>query len=122
VATDRLCDLEDSACMAMDVEIELRVPSLTQPKDGDAPKKVINNTSVRFRKVIQVPSFPQPGSTLQLDTNAGTSFECTINRADWHAEKDMFVLSCRYVNKRITQREYDALLNDPAWQMTLLPE
>src|SRR3990170_4707437 len=50
---------EDSACMAMDVEIELRVPSLTQPKDGDSPKKVINNTAVRFRKVINVPAFPQ---------------------------------------------------------------
>lgn len=108
--------------MAMDVEIELRVPSLTQPKDGDTPKKVINNTSVRFRKVIQVPAFPQPGSTLQLGTSSGSTFECTITRADWHHEKDMFVLSCRYVNKRITQPEYEALVNDPGWQLTLLPE
>jgi hypothetical protein len=108
--------------MAMDVEIELRVPSLTQPKDGDTPKKVINNTSVRFRKVINVPAFPQPGSTLQLGTSSGSTFECTITRADWHHEKDMFVLACRYGNKRITRDEYDALINDPGWQVTLLPE
>ena len=97
--------------MAMDVEIELRVPSLTQPKDGDTPKKVIN-----------VPAFPQPGSTLQLGTSSGSTFECTITRADWHHEKDMFVLACRYGNKRITRDEYDALMNDPGWQVTLLPE
>ena len=108
--------------MAMDVEIELRVPSFTQPKDGDTPKKVINNTSVRFRKVIQVPKFPQPGSTLTLDTSSGSTFECTITRADWHHEKDMFVLACRYLNKRITQTEYEAILNDPGWMQTFLPE
>lgn len=118
----RLTYLEDSARMAMDVEIELRVPSLTQPKDGDTPKKVINNTSVRFRKVIHVPAFPQPGSTLQLGTSSGSTFEATITRADWHHQKDMFVLACRYVNKRITRDEYEALVNDPGWQVTLLPE
>src|SRR5829696_1554515 len=106
----------------MDVEIELRVPSLTQPKVDDAPKKVINNTSLRLRKVIQIPAFLQPGSTLQLNTSSGFTFECTIARADWHEQKNMFVLACRYVNKRITMQEYEALMNDPEWQKTLLPE
>jgi hypothetical protein len=46
----------------MDVEIELRIPTLTLNKEDDVPGKV-DNTHVRFKKVIQVPAFPPPGST-----------------------------------------------------------
>jgi hypothetical protein len=106
----------------MDVEIELRVPSLTQPKVDDSPKKIINNTSLRLRKVIVVPAFVQPGSTVQLTAGSGLTFECTVTRADWHEQKNMFVLACRYANKRITMSEYEALMNDPEWQKTFLPE
>jgi hypothetical protein len=108
--------------MPQDVEIELRVPSLTAPKVDDEPRKVINNTSLRLRKVIEVPAFPKPGTTLQMTAGSGFTFECTITRADWHEGKNMFVLSCRYVNKRITMAEYETLMNDPEWQQTLLPE
>jgi hypothetical protein len=106
--------------MEMDVEIELRIPTLMVKNEDNTPAKV-DNTSVRFRKVIQVPAFPPPGSTLQLDTNSGLAFECTIARADWHEEKQLFVVACRYPNKRIRQEEYEALLNDPAWHRTELP-
>jgi hypothetical protein len=106
--------------MVMDVEIELRIPTLMVKGEDDSPAK-IDNTSVRFRKVIQVPAFSPPGSTLQLNTSSGFAFECTISRADWHDEKQLFVLTCRYPNKRIFQHEYEALLNDPEWRKTELP-
>ena len=106
--------------MVMDVEIELRIPTLTVNKADDTPGK-IDNTHVRFKKVIQVPAFPPPGSTIQLTAGADLAFECTIARADWHEEKQLFVLSCKYPRQRIFKREYEILLNDPEWKRTELP-
>jgi hypothetical protein len=105
--------------MVMDVEIELRIPTLTVTKEDDARGK-IDNTHVRFTKVIQVPAFPPPGSTIQLTTGGDLAFECTVARADWHEEKQLFVLSCKYPKQRIFQNEYEALLNDPEWKRTEL--
>ena len=104
----------------MDVEIELRIPTLTvKPEDGAAGR--IDNRLVRFRKVIQVPVFPPPGSTIALTASTDFAFECIIARADWHEEKQKFVLSCKYPRQRIFPHEYEALLNDPQWQRTEFP-
>ena len=106
--------------MVMDVEIELRIPTLTLNKDDVTPGRV-DNTHVRFKKVIQVPAFPPPGSTIQLTAGSDLAFECTIARADWHEEKQLFVLSCKYPRPRIFQHEYETLLNDPEWRRIELP-
>lgn len=106
--------------MEMDVEIELRIPTLTITKEDDEPGK-IDNTHVRFKKVIQVPAFPPPGSTIKLTAGTDLAFECTVARADWHEEKQLFVVACKYPRQRIFQREYESLINDPAWQRTELP-
>jgi hypothetical protein len=106
--------------MVMDVEIELRIPTLTVNREDDAPGK-IDNTHVRFKKTIQVPAFPPPGSTIKLTAGSDLAFECTVARADWHEEKQMFVLSCKYPRQRIFQREYESLLSDPEWKRTELP-
>lgn len=106
--------------MEMDVEIELRIPTLTLDKDEDNPAK-IDNTHVRFKKVIRVPAFPPPGSTIELTAGSDLSFECDIVRADWHEEKQLFVLSCKYPKQRIVQSEYETLLNDPEWKRIELP-
>jgi hypothetical protein len=105
--------------MAMNVEIELRIPSLTVKAD-DGLKK-INNALRRFKKVIEVPAFPQPGSTLKLSTASGVVFECVVVRADWHHEKDLFVLSCRWSAKKMSLVDYDALLSDTQWAQRELP-
>jgi len=106
--------------MVMDVEIELRIPTLKVIKEDDEPGK-IDNTHVRFKKVIQVPAFPPPGSTIQLTAGSDLAFECLVARADWHEEKQLFVLSCKYPKQRIFQNEYEAILNDPEWHRTELP-
>lgn len=104
----------------MDVEIELRIPTLTlKPEDVAAGR--VDNRLVRFRKVIQVPAFPPPGSTIELSANSTLAFECVIARADWHEEKQKFVLSCRYPKQRIFPHEYEALFNDPQWERTEFP-
>ena len=104
----------------MDVEIELRIPTLTVNKEDDTPGR-IDNTHVRFRKVIQVPEFPKPGSTIHLTVGSDLAFECTIARADWHEEKQLFVLACKYPKQRIFPHEYETLMNDPEWKRTELP-
>ena len=106
--------------MEMDVEIELRIPTLVVKREDDSSQR-IDNTSVRLRKVMQVPAFPPPGSTIQVNTRSGFTFQCAITRADWHDEKQLFVLSCRYPNRRILQHEYEALLSDPEWQKIEFP-
>lgn len=105
--------------MVMNVEIELRIPTLTMNKELDTAGRV-DNTHVRFRKTIQVPAFPPPGSTVQLTAGSDLAFACTVVRADWHEEKQLFVLACKYPRQRIFQNEYEALLNDPEWRRTEL--
>jgi hypothetical protein len=104
----------------MDVEIELRIPTLTiKSEDGDAGR--IDNRLVRFRKVIQVPAFPPPGSAIGLSVGSDFAFECVIARADWHEGKQMFVLSCKFPRQRILPHEYEAFVNDPQWERTEFP-
>jgi hypothetical protein len=104
----------------MDVEIELRIPTLTIKLDEDKTQR-IDNSLVRFRKVIQVPAFPPPGSKIALSIGSDMAFECEIGRADWHEEKQKFVLACKYPKQRIFPHEYDALVNDPQWERTEFP-
>ena len=107
----------------MDVEIELRIPTLTIKVQGEDEEKTqrIDNSLVRFRKVVQVPAFPKPGSQIAVNVGTQMAFECTIARADWHEEKQRFVLACKYPKQRIFPHEYEALLNDPEWERTEFP-
>lgn len=104
----------------MDVEIELRIPTFTVKSEDDTPRRV-DNSLVRFRRVIQVPAFPPPGSKIELSASNDFAFECVIARADWHEEKQRFVLACKYPKQRIFPHEYEALLNDPQWERTEFP-
>ena len=106
--------------MVMDVEIELRIPSLTVGKD-DGSNARIDNSLIRFKTVIQVAAFPPAGSTIQLSAGSDLVFACTIARADWHEDKQLFVLACKYPKQRMLLQEYETLLNDPRWQRTQLP-
>ena len=105
--------------MVMDVEIELRIPTVTVVKE-DGSNGRIDNTHVRFKKVIQLPAFPPQGSTIQLTAGSDLAFECTIARADWHEEKQLFVLACKYPKQRMLPQQYETLINDPQWQRTEL--
>ncbi len=103
--------------MVMDVEIELRIPTLTVRADNDEVKR-IDNAHVRFRKTLQVPEFPKPGSVIQLRIGSTLVFDSTVSRADWHEEKQMFVVCCQYPLRRMFPEQYEALLNDPEWKRT----
>jgi hypothetical protein len=102
--------------MAMEVEVSLRVPNMKVPA-LDENGYPIDNSAVRFRKRVTVPSIPKPGEPLQLTTRDGRAFESKVVRADWHEAKGLFVLSCQYGSRSIAPEEYNALVNDPEWEM-----
>src|ERR1700724_4201674 len=105
--------------MAIDVEVNVKIPRVTvrSPHQAD---KIIDNSSVRFTKRIKVPAIPKPGASLQLTTSSSEAFECTVTRADWNEERMLFVLSCNYAKRSISADEYGALVNDPDWKMRQL--
>ena len=77
----------------------------------------IDNSSIRFKKLISVPSLPKPAESLQLTTRAGKPFEARVVRADWSEDLSLFVVSCQFANRSIQADEYAALVSDPDWQM-----
>jgi hypothetical protein len=105
--------------MSIDVEVNMRIPGLTLKSPNEADK-VINNSYVRFTKMIQVPSIPKPGTPLSLSTSAGHQFESTVTRADWSEDRELFIVSCNYAKRSISPAEYDALVNDAEWKMKQL--
>ena len=104
----------------MDVEIELG--SHADVKVDEEKTQRIDNSLVRFRKVVQVPAFPPPGSQIAVSIGSDMAFECTIARADWHEEKAKRSCSPASIrSRRIFPHEYERLLNDPQWVRTEYP-
>jgi hypothetical protein len=82
----------------------------------------IDHSSMRFRKVLEVPKIPKADETLDLSTQSGRIVQAKVVRADWNEDRGLFVLSCQYVNRSITAEEYGALASDPDWQLKHLLE
>ena len=106
--------------MSQTVEISLRIPSLRVRREDTDALETINNSDVRFCKHIEVDSIPKPGVVLTMSTNADGSFECEVLRSDWHHDKNMFVIACRYSKRSVSQAEYHALMNATDWQVRAL--
>src|SRR5580704_13601718 len=106
--------------MPIEVEANLRIPSLTV-RSAVEPERVINNSSVRYTTLIQVPVIPKPGTPPQLKTSAGHLLDATVTRADWSEDRAMFIVSCTYAKRSIPLDEYNALVNDEAWGVKQLP-
>jgi hypothetical protein len=105
--------------MAIEVEANMRIPGLTLRAPNEADK-VINNSYVRFTKLIKVPTIPKPGDPLILTTSTGQTFESTVTRADWSEDRSLFIVSCNYAKRSISADEYGALVNDAEWKMKQL--
>jgi hypothetical protein len=102
--------------MSREVEVSLRVPNM-KVRALDENGYPIDHASVRFRKLITVPSIPKPDETLQLATRSGMTLPARVVRADWIEGRELFVLSCQYANRSITSEEYAALTDDPDWEL-----
>ena len=102
--------------MAIEIEINLRIPAVKEPVK-DAAGWPINNADVRFTKRINAPALPKPGEAVELTTRPDYRFQATVVRSDWHEEKEMFVVSCKYSKQSIPRPEYLALMEDHEWTM-----
>ena len=102
--------------MSIDVEVNLRIPAVKEPAKDDHGYP-INSADVRFIRMVSVPTLPKPDTLLRLETRAGSSIECTVNRADWSESKEMFIVYCTYSRRSILPAEYNALLSDTDWEM-----
>jgi hypothetical protein len=102
--------------MPIDVEVNLRIPAVKEPVK-DANGYPISSADVRFIRQVSVPALPQPKALLHLETRSGPSIECEVHRADWSEEKGRFIVYCKYSRRSIPAHEYDALINDPDWEM-----
>jgi hypothetical protein len=100
----------------MDVEINLKIPAIKDPLK-DSTGWPINNADVRFTKRLTVPTLPKPGEAIQLTIGTTIPFQATVTRADWHEEREMFIVSCAYSKRSIPRTEYLALMEDQEWRM-----
>jgi hypothetical protein len=106
--------------MAQTVEISLRIPSLRVRREGKDSLETIANSDVRFSKQIELEAIPKPGEVLKMTVSSGGTFDCDVVRSDWHHEKNMFVVACRYAKRSISPAEYQALIDSSDWQVRAL--
>ena len=103
--------------MAHTVEISLRIPSLRVRREGKDGMETIANSDIRFTKHIELEAIPKPGAVLDMTVSSGGTFECDVVRSDWHHEKNMFVIACRYSKRSISPAEYQALMDSSDWHV-----
>jgi hypothetical protein len=97
------------------VEVNLKIPRVTlRPATG--PAQVIDNSAVRYTKLIQVPAVPKTGEVLQVTAGPFQTFDCSVTRSDWNDDRELFIVSCSYAKRSMTAEEYDALVNDAEWK------
>jgi hypothetical protein len=104
-----------------EVEVRLRVPNM-KVRALDENGYPIDHSSMRFRKMIELPAIPKSGEMLELTTSSGRTLPAKVLRSDWHEQKGMFVVACQYANRSITAEEYGALVADPDWVLKHLLE
>jgi hypothetical protein len=77
----------------------------------------IDHSSMRFRKVIDVPRIPRPGDMLELMTSSGRALRATVARVDTDEQRGLFVVACQYSERSISADDYGAFANDPEWEL-----
>jgi ABC-type taurine transport system substrate-binding protein len=106
--------------MAQTVEISLRVPSLRIRREGKEAMETVGNSDIRFIKHVALETIPKAGEVLTMTVSSGGTFECEVVRSDWHNEKNLFVIACRYSKRSISAAEYQALMDSSDWHVRAL--
>jgi hypothetical protein len=107
--------------MSQPVEVRLRVPNMKN-RVLDESGYPIDHSAMRFRKVMEVERIPKPEAPMDLETASGRTIQARVVRSDWNEGRGMFIVSCQYANRSITPEEYNALADDPAWELKHLLE
>ena len=106
--------------MSQEIELNLRIPNM-KVRTKDEHGYPIDHSTIRFKKVIEVPTIPAQGAAMPISASDKT-LQATVVRADWSEHLNMFVVSCQYANRSITPEDHAALIGDPEWRMTPLIE
>jgi hypothetical protein len=108
-------------CMAIqNVQINLKIRSLTVRSANEPPKR-IDNSNLRFTKVVELASIPKPGDVLDMTAGAGqVPFHCTVTRSEWDDRENMFVVSCSYTKTPMPEADYRAVSEGSDWTMKFL--
>ena len=106
--------------MSKQVELNLRIPNM-KVRMRDEQGYPIDHSTIRFKKVVEVPAIPKQGDILPFDASNRT-LHATVVRADWSEDRGMFVVTCQYANRSITPEDHAAVIGDPEWRMTPLLE
>lgn len=104
--------------MTHTVEVRLKIPSLRVDRERTDAQSKIANGDVRFIKQVALDGIPQKGDVLTMTMASGATFPCEVVRSDWHDDKNMFVIACRYARRTISEAEYRGLMDAPDWQVT----
>jgi hypothetical protein len=106
------------SAMIQTVEIKLRIPSVrVQRAQRDSP--TIAKEDVRFIKRVELEGIPQQGDVLTMTIeSSGDTFPCEVLRSDWHDDKNMFVIACRYARRTISEIDYLRLMSAGDWHVT----
>lgn len=102
------------------VEISLRIPSIRAIRDGKDSPVTIANSDMRFVKQVELEVIPKAGDVLTMTVESEGAFRCEVIRSDWHDDKNMFVIACRYSKRSMSDSEYQAFLNAADWQRRTL--
>ena len=106
--------------MPIAIEVSLRLPNLTV-RATDEPTRVISNADLRFIKQMKVPALPRVGDELALSAGGAYLFAAVVKRVDWHDEKDLFIVECRYAHRSMPRETYESVSADPEWTAKSLP-
>jgi hypothetical protein len=98
------------------VEISLRIPSLRVRREGKEDLETITNSEIRFTKKVELDVIPKPAEVLTMTVGSDLTFGCEVVRTEWHHDKNLFVVECRYAKRSISATEYQAFVESPDWQ------
>lgn len=88
----------------------------------DANGYPIDHSSMRFRKIVEIPRFPRVGDALELTTRSGRLLRATVGHVELDEPRGLFILSCQYADRTISADDYAALSSDPDWELKHLLE
>lgn len=104
--------------MEQEIEVNLRIPNM-KVRALDENGYPIDHSTIRFKRIMQVPAIPKVGQSLHLSALDKT-LQASVVGVVWSDDQGRFVVACRYANRSIPADEHRALSRDPDWRMTPL--
>ena len=104
--------------MEQEIEVNLRIPNM-KVRTLDENGYPIDHSTIRFKKIMQVPAIPKVGQSLQLSASDKT-LQANVVGVVWSDDRGMFMVACQYANRSIPADDHLALTRDPDWRMTPL--